>query len=463
MSAPTSNLWRATSFRIAMAASLLFLAVVIALFALAYRTATQTVERQLLAVSEADARQIARLMSERDYDDIIELTSPRVTDGSPRYLVTDPAGGTVLRSVDMPIRPLGPTFLDSRKTVIADSAGLDGKEGVVGFGIAPRGGGYVFAGRGDAQLRELREALIRALLGAISLTAVIVLGGGWVVAKLVIARIDGFSAAAQRVIDGDLSSRMPSGESADEFMRLARPLNAMLDQLEQSMESLRQISSDIAHDLRTPLARLKQRLEELERTTGSRERAELIATTRRDADHMLEVFASLLRIAQIEAGAARSHFTAVDVSALLSELCQIYEPVAADRGRRLTWSIADGVGVMGDRALLQQLFTNLIENALTHTPQGARVVVSLKPSRSGFKALVEDDGPGIPERDRERVFDRFYRLEKSRTTAGTGLGLALVRAIARAHDLLLEVGDAGPGLKVTVHNRQPPRSSRSPQ
>lgn len=450
MSAQISNLWRATSFRIAMVASLLFLAVVTALFALAYRTATQTVERQLLAASEADARQIAQLMMERDYDDIIELTSPMVTDGSPLYLVIDPAGRTILRADGVTSRPLGRASLDLDRS---GAAGSENDGGVIGYGVVPRGGGYVFAGRGDAQLRELREALIRSLLGAIALTALIVLGGGWIVARMVIARIDGFRAAAQRVIDGDLSSRMPQGKSADEFMRLAQPLNAMLDQLEHSMESLRQISSDIAHDLRTPLARLKQRLEELERTTGVRERAELMASTRRDADHMLEVFASLLRIAQIEAGAARSHFTQVALSSLLCELCQIYEPVATDGGRRLEWSIADGVEIMGDRALLQQLFTNLIENALTHTPPGASMMVSLTPYRDGFEALVQDDGPGIPERDRERVLDRFYRLEKSRTTAGTGLGLSLVRAIALAHDLELELGDARPGLMVTVRSR----------
>lgn len=453
MSAPTNNLWCATSFRIAMAASLLFLFVVTALFALAYRTATQTVERQLRAVSEADARQIAQLVTERDYDDIVELASPTVTDGSPLYVVIDPTGKTLLRSDEVSIRPLGPASFDVQRTVAASSARLDGDEGVIGYGIAPHGGGYVFAGRGDGQLRELREALIRALLGAIALTALIVLGGGWIVARLVIGRIDEFRAAALRVIDGDLSSRMPSGRGADEFARLAQPLNAMLDQLEQSMESLRQISSDIAHDLRTPLARLKQRLEELERTEGVRERADLISAARCDADHMLEVFASLLRIAQIEAGAARSHFTEIELSSLLRELCQIYEPVATDGGRQLEWAVAEDLLIVGDRALLQQLFTNLIENALTHTPPGASLTVSLKPSRDGFEASVKDDGPGIPEQDRERVFDRFYRLEKSRTTAGTGLGLSLVRAIAIAHDLQVEIGDAHPGLKVTVRNR----------
>lgn len=451
-----NNIWRATSFRIAMLASLLFLVVVTALFALAYRTATQTVERQLLAVSEADARQIAQLMSEGDLEDIIELSSRAVSTGDPLVLVVTPAGRTVLQTVGLHDRPEGPVTFEAREVeAMGRNPGLDAEEGVIGFGLALRSGGYVFAGRADGQLRELREALIRALVGALAVTALIVLGGGLIVARLVIGRIDEFRAAAQRVIDGDLSSRMPSSDGADEFHRLARPLNAMLDQLEHSMESLRQISSDIAHDLRTPLARLKQRLEELDRTDDTRERASLIDAARRDADHMLEVFASLLRIAQIEAGAARTHFAQVDMSALLSDLCQIYEPVAADGGRTLAWSVDGGVLVMGDRALLQQLFTNLIENALTHTPAGASLSVSLKNTEGGFDAVVQDDGPGIPRPDRERVFDRFYRLEKSRTTAGTGLGLSLVRAIALAHDLTVRVGDAQPGLRVTVSRRSP--------
>ncbi len=454
MSAVTNSIWRASSFRIAMAASVLFLAVVTALFALAYRTATQTVERQLLAASEADARQIARLIVEGDYEDIMELSSPRMTDGAPLFFVVDPAGRVILQQISLPRRLRGSVALEARDfATMGQNAGVDDDEGVVGFGIAPRGGGYVFAGRADGQLRELREALVRALVGAVTVTALIVLGGGVIVARLVIRRIDAFRAAAQRVIDGNLSSRMPSNHGADEFTRLAQPLNAMLDQLEHSMESLRQISSDIAHDLRTPLARLKQRLEELEGTDGVGERADLISAARREADHMLEVFASLLRIAQIEAGAARSHFTQIDLSSLLRDLCQIYEPVAADGSRRLAWSIAGDVSVMGDRALLQQLFTNLIENALTHTPPGASLSVSLTGVDGGFEAAVQDDGPGIPRAERERIFDRFYRLEKSRTTPGTGLGLPLVRAIALAHDLDLEVGDAKPGLRMIVSQR----------
>lgn len=434
-----------------MLASLLFLAVVTALFALTYRIATQTVEHQLVVASEADARRIARLLDEADYNDIRELSSPRASRGGPLFQVVDPDGRLVLHSMILRGRPTGPVALDASELATPPQVNeIEGDEGVIGFGIATRSGGYVFAGRGDGQLRELREALVRALVGALAITAIIVLGGGTIVARLVVARVDRFRAAAQRVIDGDLSSRMPSGNGADEFNRLARPLNAMLDQLEHSMESLRQISSDIAHDLRTPLARLKQRLGELEGTEDIRERAALISAARREADHMLEVFASLLRIAQIEGGAARSHFTQIDLSSLLRDLCQIYEPVAADGGRRLAWSIAENVSVMGDRALLQQLFTNLIENALTHTPPGASLTVSLTRVEDGFEAVVQDDGPGVPRSERERIFDRFYRLEKSRTTAGTGLGLSLVRAIALAHDLTLAVGDAKPGLRITV-------------
>jgi len=454
LSAFTNNIWRATSFRIAMLASLLFLAVVTALFTLVSRTATRTVEQQLITASETEARQIARLMVEGDYDDINELVSAGPRSSGRVYQIIRPTGVPVMRSITLSRRLEGAVALGSRAFATPGQAsGLERDEGVIGFGIAVPRQGYVFVGRGDRQLHELREVLIRTLLSAVAVTALIVLGGGTIVARFVIVRIDRFRAAAQRVIEGDLTSRMPTSGGSDEFNRLAQPLNAMLDQLEQSMESLRQISADIAHELRTPLARLKQRLEGLERLTDSQEQANLIDAVRRDADYMLDVFASLLRIAQIEAGAARQHFAEIDLSSLLRDLCQVYEPVAADGGRHLAWSVATNVRLVGDRALLQQLFTNLIENALRHTPDGACVSVSLATGADGWAAAVSDNGHGIPATERERVFDRFYRLEKSRTTAGNGLGLSLVRAIAVAHDLDVRAEDAVPGLRVVIGQR----------
>src|SRR5439155_4282254 len=204
----------------------------------------------------------------------------------------------------------------------------------------------------------------------------------------------------------------------------------MLERIQQLLDGLRQVTSDIAHDLRTPLGRLRQRLEDAhERATSTAEYGAATEAAIAEADSLLEIFSALLRIAQIEAGAQRSAFTSIDLSALMRSIAEAYAPSAEDSHHKLESLIADGVTLTGDRQLLAQMVSNLVENALTHTPAGCTVRLVLRKVGVRVEIEVSDDGPGIPEAERDKVFDRFYRLDRSRTTAGSGLGLALVKAI----------------------------------
>lgn len=434
-----------------MVSGLLFAAASILLLIVVFETATRTLEEQMIGAVEMDAKNIERFMDVGAIDDILEMSGSQTGDDEFRRTVIDAKGQIIVDQIGLKLRPIGSVTIDAdemQKVLIGPNP-FEG-EGAIGFGIKLASGSYILVAQEDEQLTELREALLQTLAASVLAVMLFAIIGGTFVSFLVLRRLDRFNAVANDVAQGRIASRMPLSLRNDEFDRLAIQLNAMLTQLEASMEALKQVSSDIAHDLRTPLTRLKQRLEQIDSAKDEFTRQSLVTQSLRDADNMLEVFSSLLRISQIEAGAARSNFALVDLSALLQELAEIYEPVAADGGRRLSASIGPAVKVSGDRALLQQLFTNLIENALTHTPVGSSITLGLNGTAEKWQARVADDGPGIALADRERIFDRFYRLEKSRTTPGTGLGLSLVHAIALAHGFNIDVQDNSPGTVIIV-------------
>ena len=223
------------------------------------------------------------------------------------------------------------------------------------------------------------------------------------------------------------------------------------------MEGLRQVSNDIAHDLRTPLTHLGQRLEAARggpRTVEAYEGA--IDAASGDVDTILRIFASLLRIAQVEAGTRRSGFADLDLSALFASIAEVFGPVAEDAGQSLEAVIEPGLRLVGDRDLLVQMLANLVENAIRHAGPGARITVSLRRGVEGFIGIVADTGPGIPAPERDRVFGRFVRLQASRPGEGNGLGLAMVKAVADLHGIVVSLSDAGPGLRVTMGGTRTP-------
>ena len=268
--------------------------------------------------------------------------------------------------------------------------------------------------------------------------ALLALALGFLAAAQMETRLAAASVAARAIMDGDLSRRLPIGTPTDEMGRLTATVNALLARIEAQAIAQRQVTDDIAHELRAPLSRLRQTLE----GGGAREAAI------RELDAVLATFAALLRIARAESGALAAGFRALDLSALCRDMAETYGAVAEDAGKALDTRIADGITLQGDAALLRQAVANLLENAITHG--GARITLALAP---GPVVTVTDDGPGIPEGERAAVLRRFHRLDHSRTTPGTGLGLALVAAAASAHGGAVRMEDAAPGTRAVLDMR----------
>jgi signal transduction histidine kinase len=312
-------------------------------------------------------------------------------------------------------------------------------------------GGYrLMIGDDLERIQALDGVVLRGFAGA--LIGVILLGaaGGYALSRDMQRRFAAISDVAEAIIDGDLARRVPLRGEADDLDRLAVTFNRMLDRIGQLMESLRQVSNDIAHDLRTPLTRLRQRLEAGLRNPDAHGRGEAMEAALADLDAILNTFAGLLRIAEVERGARRAAFRLLDLSETARLVVESFAPSAEEGGRTLRLTAAGPVLVEGDAELLAQLLVNLVENGLRHTPAGSTVMVRVGPGETGAELSVVDDGPGVAAQEQERLFDRFYRLERSRSTPGSGLGLALVAAVARLHGARVSLHDAGPGLEARI-------------
>jgi signal transduction histidine kinase len=260
-------------------------------------------------------------------------------------------------------------------------------------------------------------------------------------------RVERIGRTSREIAEGDLSRRLPLTGKDDELDHLATDLNRMLDRMELQFETVRQVSSDIAHDLRTPLARLRQRLE---RARDGASQPDAIERAIADTDAILVTFAALLRIAEIESDSQAGRFAAVDLTETLRTVAEVYEPMAEEGGQALLTDIDDALTVTGDRAMLAQMIANLLENALRHSPSRSTIRLTARRNAAQVEVVVEDNGPGIPAEDHAKVFRRFYRREASRTSPGNGLGLALVAAIAARHRALVTLEDAQPGLRVRL-------------
>jgi len=297
---------------------------------------------------------------------------------------------------------------------------------------------------------DVEDVVTNAFAIVLGTSVLLGLASGFLLTKGVLWRVEAVTRTADAIIAGDLTRRIVPTGADDEFDRLATSLNAMLDRIMQLMESLQQVSNDIAHDLRTPLSRLRQNLERTRtHPTTTRDYAAAVERAIEEADNLLATFSALLRISQVEAGSQRVAFRPVDLTEVVTTICDAYAPDVEDGGRILTYAVAAGIVIDGDHELLAQLLANLVENALAHTPQGTEVRVSLRcPDRAedGPTMEVADDGPGIPASEHDKVLRRFYRLERSRTTPGNGLGLSLIAAIARLHGAALRFSDLEPGL-----------------
>jgi len=312
---------------------------------------------------------------------------------------------------------------------------------------------------------EEESALIDRISRAVWIAAGLVLALGLISGALIsrrfASRLDGLNNVARDVMAGDLKRRAPRNHTGDELDELAANLNAMLSQIEQLMAATRHAGDSIAHDLRSPLTRMRNRLEAQLRTRenlNAKEAEAALNKTMEDADELLQTFNSVLRIARLEAGEQRESYNRMDTAPLLHDLAEMFEPVAEDTGLSFSAEIEDGLSIRADQGLLAQALSNIIDNALKYTPKGGAVALRLRKQSDGRVSIsVTDTGPGVPAEQREAILKRFVRLEKSRTQSGSGLGLSLVSAVAKAHgaDLLITEGAGNqksgqPGLHIAL-------------
>ncbi|MDX2288437.1 MAG: HAMP domain-containing sensor histidine kinase [Hyphomicrobiaceae bacterium] len=415
-----------------------------------YAFVTSTTEQRVRNDIEAEMSALQSEVAKRPTHDIARLVDDRLRGHGPyrfAYSLISPAQAHVAGDIWLKPGNAGWTRIDR-----SDSGEGSSSDGDVLVLTAKLGPDYVLSiGRNIHWIveveDELFEILIWTLLGSITMAG----AAAYMVNRAIAHRIDSVTTTAGYIMQGDLTQRVPITGSGDEFDHLSSTLNEMLGRLQQLMESLEQVSNDIAHDLRTPLARLRQGLDRA-RTTAETPDAFCVAIDNAlaEADAMLSTFTALLRIAQMESGALRPALQSVDLNELVHSIADAYELNASETGHQLAVASTVQLHIEGDRNLLAQAIVNLIENALTHTPSGTRIALDLSQVGDSTRLSVADNGPGVPAGEREKIFRRFYRLETSRTTPGTGLGLSLVAAVVRAHRGKLAAFDNHPGLRIEI-------------
>ncbi len=447
MYAALTRVVRTSSFRLTLLYALLFSASAVILFAVIYWATAVYMTNELDAAIDSDLTELQTALRVGGMRMLAQTIEDRVRPmpaGPMLYLLQDPEGKVLAGNLA--------GMRQQQGTFDVGAAGLAGRRRQVhARGVALADGNYLVVGV-DAQMRnEMRELILRAFGWSFAITLVLAFGGGAVISGGLLRRVEAIGRTAREIMAGDFSRRLPVRGTDDEFDHLTASLNAMLDRTAASIETTRHVSDDIAHDLRTPLMRLRQRLELARNRTRSAEA--LRAAIDRgigDIDGILETFGALLRIAEVESGSAARHFREIDLSELLHTMVEVYQPMAEERGQCFAAEIAAGLRVNGDHELLAQMLANLIENAMKHSPHGAAIALTAATAPGGAEVVLADTGPGIPEEERDRVFRRFHRLETSRTTPGSGLGLTLVGAVAALHQIAVELGENDPGLRIVL-------------
>lgn len=337
------------------------------------------------------------------------------------------------------------------------SANKPGKELLYVRVMALQNHVWLGVGHNGDYIQNTGEAIIQAFIWGFVLVILLGGGGGLYLSRAFLRKIDSITKSTQAIIAGDLKQRLPVSKKRDELDNLALLLNQMLDKIGELIENIQQVSNDIAHDLRTPISHLKFRLEDaLTRNLSADQYKERIAFAIEEVDTILSTFSAMLRISQIESGTRRSGFKTVNLSDIVVSVIDALQPVAEEQRKIIHTNIEPDVTMTGDKELLTQMTFNLLDNAILHTPENTQINVSLCSSGAQTELTVADNGPGILEENRLKVFQRFYRLEQSRTTPGNGLGLSIVAAIVDLHGGTIALSDNDPGLKIvlTFYNKQ---------
>jgi signal transduction histidine kinase len=462
---PLRSLHWTYSLRITLLYIAFFVVSVAVLFGVIYWATSSFMRNQLESAIDTELSSLDHVFEAMGSGGVADLIARRIAEPDHRmsfYLLQDPAGQRASGNLpgmrpepgwhELPIPPGWEE--DDEEEEEDDEA--ESTDTLMARGQVLTGGWFLLVGQDTDRYTDFEEFILAAAGLSLAAAFGLALIGGWVINAGMLRRIAAIDAAGRDIVRGNLSHRIPLRGTGDEFDRLSANLNEMLDRIQMLMEGLRQVSNDIAHDLRTPLTRLRQGLEAARAKAGTA--AEYRAAVDKaiaDTDEILDTFGALLRIAQIEAGTRRASFADVDLSGVLQRIFETYAAVAEDHRHHLASRIASGISVRGDRQLLTQMFANIVENALRHTPAGTRIELELQDAPAGPVCAIRDDGPGIPENERQKVFRRFYRLNSGRAAPGSGLGLSLVAAVAELHRIVVETSDNRPGLCVALRFPQP--------
>jgi signal transduction histidine kinase len=454
-----SKLLRTTAFKLTLVylgIFVLFAASLLAYFALNTR---RLITEQITATVNGEVNGLSEQYGQgglRRLVIVVDVRSRRP--GSSLYLVTTPSGEGLAGNVGS----LQPGVLDHPGWLETNYHRLESPEGTDHRALVRvvqlPGGFRLLVGRDLEERERLFGIVVNA--GQWSLALVIVLGliGGFFVSRRVLSRIDAMTGTAQTIMAGDLSGRLPVAGTGDELDRLADNVNAMLERIEALMRGLKEVSDNIAHDLKTPLTRLRNRCEQaLRSATGEASYRAALESTIAESDDLIRTFDALLMIARAESGQARENMTEFDASEIARDVGELYEPLADEKGIVLKIDAPAAAPVRGNRELVSQALANLIDNAIKYAaPVGkvngvlAEIVVRAGNDGERIALSVADRGPGIPDADRGRVVERFVRLERSRSEPGSGLGLSLASAVARLHGGELKLEDNHPGLRTTI-------------
>ena len=451
---PDLRFLRTTTFRVALLYLGLFLASVLVILGMIYWFTAGFIERQ---TNETIAAEIAGLHEQyraRGLPGLVQVINARSTESrtGSLYLLTTPLLEPLAGNLSgwPKAEPDAEDWINFRISDVPP--GMDGRSHDARAAVFTLPGGYrLLVGRDTRERQQFQERVLAALAWAFVMTFGLGIVGGILISRNVMHRIDAINRTTRRIMGGALNERMTVAGNGDELDQLAANLNAMLDQIEQLMKGMRQVTDSIAHDLRTPLTRLRSRLEftlleaaDLETTRVAIQEAIV------EADRLLGVFGALLSIAEAEAGTQQRNFGPVRLADLARQMADLYEPAAEEAGQQFETDIRAEPVVLGNPQLLAQAIANLLDNALKYTPAGGRIRLAVDAGGDGCGPRIEvaDTGPGIPEDQRDKVLARFVRLEWSRSTPGNGLGLSLVDAVSRLHGARLVMADNHPGLRI---------------
>lgn len=462
-----AQVWRTSTVRLTATFIAIFVVFAILLMAFIGWQSSVQIQRQQTDDIDREIRLFQRIEANQGIRSLAFAVNRFSSQPGPGiYFLGDAAGQYLLGNVpDMPAEVLiapGVYSFDYDRTDLSEEIGalLDPgaprRSGVALVRSVELGNGMrLVVGRDVVERRGYSAIILQSfLVGVVGIILFSVIAGG-ITARRVLRRIDTIRDTSTKIMSGNLSERVPLTRRNDEFDGLATNLNAMLDRIEQLLQGLKEVTDNVAHDLKTPLTRLRNQAEAALRDNASEEtRQQALETVIAESDRLIRTFNALLMIARAEAGAPSGTLSAVDVGAIVSDVVELYGPVAEDAGIEVVSDIEENILLKANRELIGQAMVNLLENAVKYArpEDGSPGRIAIGLHRHGDMARIEvaDNGPGIPQADRNRVLERFVRLEKSRSEPGSGLGLALVNAVARLHGGSFRIEDAAPGVRAVL-------------